>query len=69
MSDMQPDWTEQALHEAEWRAIYGRRIGYLRGEALAFRTKFRAARERRMAAKARADDLRDQLQALKGRRK
>jgi len=63
--ERQPDWTEQALHEAEWRAIYGRRIGYLRGEALAFRTKARAARERRMAAKARADRLKEQVRALK----
>jgi hypothetical protein len=63
--EQQSPWTDQALHEAEWHAIYGRRIGYLREEALTFRAKFRIARERKQVAKARAEKLKARVLALK----
>lgn len=73
--EAQPDWTEQQLHEAEWRAVYGRRIGYLRDEARNYRTKLQVSRERTRAARARAEkraeevrQLKAQLRALQARR-
>jgi len=62
--ERQPEWTDEALHEAEWHAIYGRRIGYLRSEALEYRTKAAHQRERKKLAWARADRLKAEVKRL-----
>jgi hypothetical protein len=62
-----PAWTSAELHEAEWRAAFGRRIGYLRNRALNLRAKVAAERERADAEKERADKLQQQLRERRAR--
>jgi hypothetical protein len=56
-----PEWTDAELREAEWRAIFGQRIGHLRRQALNFQAEATAERARADAEKARADKLQRQL--------
>lgn len=58
-----PAWTDAELDEAEWRASFGRRIGYFRNQALRFRAAANTQRERADTEKARADELQRQLHA------
>lgn len=63
--EKQPAWTDDELREAEWRATFGRRIGYLRGEAVRLTAQAAAERKRANAQKARADQLEKQLRTIK----
>lgn len=63
--EQQPPWTDEELREAEWRAMYGRRIGYLRAEALKSAAEARTQHKRADAQKARADKLQKKVRALK----
>lgn len=54
-------WTDAQLAEVEQRAAYGRRIGYLRNRALAFRDEAAAERKRADAERARAERLKRRL--------
>jgi hypothetical protein len=63
--ERQPDWTVEELREAEWRATYGRRMSYLRSQALKFSAEAKTERARADAARAQTDKLRAQVRALK----
>jgi hypothetical protein len=56
-----PEWTAADLAEADWRADFGRRIGYLRNQALTFRAEAAAEQKRADAEQARADKLQRRL--------
>ena len=62
-----PEWTEAELREADLRASYGRRLGYLRSQAHSYRTRLEAERQRAAEEKARADKLKARVERIRKR--
>jgi hypothetical protein len=58
-----PAWTDEALAEVDQRASLGRRFGYLRSRAIAYRTEAEAQRQRNKRQQVRIRRLRRRLTA------